>query len=105
MPLHLMSYVDVSSAKVLQETCNYIQNLHREVDDLSDRLSQLLANTESNSAQAAIIRSLLMIKYFSNLEAANAWGFTLSNFLRGRWIHLEESRLMLTLPITLDITP
>ncbi|OIW16868.1 hypothetical protein TanjilG_16448 [Lupinus angustifolius] len=50
----------VSSAKVLQETCNYIQNLHREVDDLSDRLSLLLANTDSNSAQAAIIRSILM---------------------------------------------
>ncbi|ESW29660.1 hypothetical protein PHAVU_002G088400 [Phaseolus vulgaris] len=50
----------VSAAKVLQETCNYIKNLHREVDDLSDRLSELLANTDSNSAQAAIIRSLLM---------------------------------------------
>ncbi|CAJ1932117.1 unnamed protein product [Sphenostylis stenocarpa] len=51
----------VSAAKVLQETCNYIKNLHREVDDLSDRLSELLANTDSNSAQAAIIRSLLMV--------------------------------------------
>ncbi|KAK2375120.1 Proteasome subunit alpha type-4 [Trifolium repens] len=50
----------VSATKVLQETCNYIKNLHREVDDLSDRLSQLLATTDSNSAQAAIIRSLLM---------------------------------------------
>ncbi|XP_052187154.1 transcription factor PRE6 [Diospyros lotus] len=50
----------VSASKVLQETCNYIRNLHREVDDLSDRLSELLANTDSNSAQAAIIRSLLM---------------------------------------------
>ncbi|XP_027347701.1 transcription factor PRE6-like [Abrus precatorius] len=50
----------VSAAKVLQETCNYIKSLHKEVDDLSDRLSQLLATTDSNSAQAAIIRSLLM---------------------------------------------
>ncbi|KAJ9187514.1 hypothetical protein P3X46_002960 [Hevea brasiliensis] len=50
----------VSASKVLQETCNYIRNLHREVDDLSDRLSQLLASTDSDSAQAAIIRSLLM---------------------------------------------
>ncbi|EXB63853.1 hypothetical protein L484_021126 [Morus notabilis] len=50
----------VSASKVLQETCNYIRNLHREVDDLSDRLSQLLATTENDSAQAAIIRSLLM---------------------------------------------
>ncbi|KAI7995791.1 Transcription factor PRE6 [Camellia lanceoleosa] len=50
----------VSGSKVLEETCNYIRNLHREVDDLSDRLSELLASTDSNSAQAAIIRSLLM---------------------------------------------
>ncbi|GLU09396.1 hypothetical protein SLE2022_334980 [Rubroshorea leprosula] len=50
----------VSASKVLQETCNYIRNLHREVDDLSDRLSELLASTETDSEQAAIIRSLLM---------------------------------------------
>ncbi|KAF8399446.1 hypothetical protein HHK36_015311 [Tetracentron sinense] len=50
----------VSSANVLQETCNYIRSLHREVDDLSERLSELLATTETTSAQAAIIRSLLM---------------------------------------------
>ncbi|PON40201.1 Myc-type, basic helix-loop-helix (bHLH) domain containing protein [Trema orientale] len=50
----------VSASKVLQETCNYIRNLHREVDDLSDRLSELLATTDNDSAQAAIIRSLLM---------------------------------------------
>ncbi|WCJ35966.1 Transcription factor PRE6 [Euphorbia peplus] len=48
----------VSAAKVLQETCNYIRNLHREVDDLSERLSELLATTDT--AQAAIIRNLLM---------------------------------------------
>ncbi|XP_022738213.1 transcription factor PRE6-like [Durio zibethinus] len=48
----------VSAAKVLQETCNYIRSLHREVDDLSERLSELLATTDN--AQAAIIRSLLM---------------------------------------------
>ncbi|XP_057473143.1 transcription factor PRE3-like [Actinidia eriantha] len=48
----------VSSDKVLQETCNYIRNLHREVDDLSERLSELLAT--SDTAQAAMIRSLLM---------------------------------------------
>ncbi|XP_055801704.1 transcription factor PRE6-like [Solanum dulcamara] len=50
----------VSASKVLQETCNYIRSLHREVEDLSDRLSVLLESTESDSAQAAIIRSLLM---------------------------------------------
>ncbi|KAK6790608.1 hypothetical protein RDI58_009689 [Solanum bulbocastanum] len=50
----------VEASKVLQETCNYIRSLHREVEDLSDRLSVLLESTESDSAQAAIIRSLFM---------------------------------------------
>ncbi|XP_028068933.1 transcription factor PRE3-like [Camellia sinensis] len=48
----------VSAARVLQETCDRIRGLHREVDDLSERLSELLTTTDS--AQAAIIRSLLM---------------------------------------------
>ncbi|KAK6128226.1 hypothetical protein DH2020_038030 [Rehmannia glutinosa] len=46
-----------SAANVLQETCNYIRSLHREVDDLSERLSELLANTDTT--QAALIRRLL----------------------------------------------
>ncbi|GMI87368.1 KIDARI, PACLOBUTRAZOL RESISTANCE 6 [Hibiscus trionum] len=50
----------VSASKVLHETCNYIRNLHREVEDLSDRLSQLLASTDPDNEQAAILRSLLM---------------------------------------------
>ncbi|KAK3421927.1 transcription factor PRE6 [Eucalyptus grandis] len=50
----------VSASKLLQETCNYIRSLHREVDDLSDQLSQLLASTDRDSDQAAIIRSLLL---------------------------------------------
>lgn len=54
----LLRFVQVSAAKVLQETCNYIRSLHREVDDLSERLSELLG--EASSDQAAIIRSLLM---------------------------------------------
>ncbi|KMS97649.1 hypothetical protein BVRB_5g125090 [Beta vulgaris subsp. vulgaris] len=48
----------VSASRVLQETCNYIKSLHREVDDLSERLSQLLENTDTT--QAALIRSLLL---------------------------------------------
>ncbi|KAA3456021.1 transcription factor PRE5-like [Gossypium australe] len=50
----------VSASKVLQETCNYIRSLHKEVDDLSERLSQLLATIDADSAEAAIIRSLIM---------------------------------------------
>ncbi|CAN6727355.1 unnamed protein product [Malus baccata var. baccata] len=49
-----------SASKVLEDTCNYIRNLHREVDDLSERLSELLATTDMDNDQAAIIRSLLM---------------------------------------------
>ncbi|KAK4719445.1 hypothetical protein R3W88_017783 [Solanum pinnatisectum] len=48
----------VSASRVLQDTCNYIKSLHREVDDLSDRLSELLES--SDTTQAALIRSLLM---------------------------------------------
>ncbi|KAG7032204.1 Transcription factor PRE6, partial [Cucurbita argyrosperma subsp. argyrosperma] len=50
----------VSASKVLQETCNFIRSLEREVDDLSERLSELLASTDPETAQAAILRSLLM---------------------------------------------
>ncbi|KAD3642246.1 hypothetical protein R6Q59_004858 [Mikania micrantha] len=50
----------VSASKVLQETCNYIRSLHREVDDLSEKLSELLNSGDTDSAQAAIIRSLIM---------------------------------------------
>ncbi|KAK4751354.1 hypothetical protein SAY87_004836 [Trapa incisa] len=49
----------VSASKVLQETCSHIKRLHREVDDLSERLSQLLSTIDANSAEAAIIRSLI----------------------------------------------
>ncbi|KAL0332059.1 UNVERIFIED_CONTAM: Transcription factor PRE5 [Sesamum calycinum] len=48
-----------SANKVLQETCNYIRDLHKEVDNLSDRLSQLLSTIDANSPEAAIIRSLI----------------------------------------------
>jgi len=51
--------VQVSASKVLQETCNYIRNLHREVDDLSERLSQLLVTIDADSPEANIIRSLI----------------------------------------------
>ncbi|KAK3212743.1 hypothetical protein Dsin_017449 [Dipteronia sinensis] len=50
----------VSASKVLQETCNYIRSLYKEVDDLSERLSQLLSTIDEDSAEAAIIRSLIM---------------------------------------------
>jgi hypothetical protein len=48
-----------SASKLLKETCTYIKNLHREVDDLSDRLSELMSTMDNDSPQAEIIRSLL----------------------------------------------
>ncbi|KAJ8471197.1 hypothetical protein OPV22_025540 [Ensete ventricosum] len=48
-----------SAAKLLKETCSYIKSLHREVDDLSDRLSDLMSSMDSGSPQADIIRSIL----------------------------------------------
>ncbi|CAF2007716.1 unnamed protein product [Brassica oleracea var. botrytis] len=50
----------VSASKVLQDTCNYIRKLHREVDNLSDRLSLLLDSVDEDSQEAAVIRNLLM---------------------------------------------
>ncbi|XP_073128374.1 transcription factor PRE3-like [Henckelia pumila] len=47
----------IPAAKVLQETCNYIRNLHEEVDNLSERLSELLETTDTT--QANFIRNLL----------------------------------------------
>lgn len=48
-----------STTKLLKETCSYIKSLHREVDDLSDRLSDLMSTMDHNSAEAEIIRGLL----------------------------------------------
>lgn len=52
-------YVQSSASKLLKETCSYIKNLHQEVDDLSERLSELMSTLDDNSPQAEIIRSLL----------------------------------------------
>uniref|UniRef100_A0A7N0V6E5 BHLH domain-containing protein n=1 Tax=Kalanchoe fedtschenkoi TaxID=63787 RepID=A0A7N0V6E5_KALFE len=49
-----------SASKVLQETCDYIKRLHKEVDDLSERLAELLATMDVDNAQAAVIRNLFM---------------------------------------------
>ncbi|MQM06617.1 hypothetical protein Taro_039446 [Colocasia esculenta] len=48
-----------SASKLLKEMCNYIKSLHREVDDLSDRLSALMSTMDRDSPQAEIIRNLL----------------------------------------------
>ncbi|XAR50070.1 hypothetical protein NMG60_11004296 [Bertholletia excelsa] len=47
--------------KILEETCSYIKRLHREVDNLSERISQLLASTDATGDVdvADFVRSLL----------------------------------------------
>ncbi|XP_076902453.1 transcription factor PRE6-like [Bidens hawaiensis] len=47
---HTRSSNEVSASNVLQETCNYIRSLQREVDDLSNQLSELLENIDSTQA-------------------------------------------------------
>ncbi|KAL6541363.1 hypothetical protein OROHE_011071 [Orobanche hederae] len=49
----------VQASKVLKETCDYIKSLQKEVDDLSERLSQLLASGNITTLDADIIRGLL----------------------------------------------
>ncbi|KAL6982256.1 hypothetical protein U1Q18_049984, partial [Sarracenia purpurea var. burkii] len=41
------SRVPAATSNILKETCSYIRKLHREVDGLSERLSQLLAAMDS----------------------------------------------------------
>ncbi|KAF3322946.1 transcription factor ILI3 [Carex littledalei] len=48
-----------SASKLLKETCSYIRSLHREVADLSDRLSDIMETMEGDNPQVEIIRSLL----------------------------------------------
>ncbi|KAG5522825.1 hypothetical protein RHGRI_034840 [Rhododendron griersonianum] len=49
----------VPASKILKEACKYIKRLHREADDLSERLSQLLASVDTAGIDADILRSLL----------------------------------------------
>ncbi|CAA7401875.1 unnamed protein product [Spirodela intermedia] len=51
----------VPPSQVLQETCKHIRGLQRQVDDLSQRLSELLTAEEMTDAQVEIIRSLLTL--------------------------------------------
>ncbi|KAJ9677383.1 hypothetical protein PVL29_022392 [Vitis rotundifolia] len=49
-----------SGWRILKETCSYIKRLHREVGDLSERLSQLLDSLDNiNGVEVEQLRSLL----------------------------------------------
>ncbi|XP_042514112.1 transcription factor ILI3-like [Macadamia integrifolia] len=49
-----------SASKILNETCNYIKSLHREVEDLSERLSALMSSIDTSSAEGELMKSLLV---------------------------------------------
>ncbi|KAK9272336.1 hypothetical protein L1049_002707 [Liquidambar formosana] len=49
----------VSMSKLLKETCKHIKRLQKEVDSLSERLSELIASPDTGSAEADILRKLL----------------------------------------------
>ncbi|XVE54819.1 hypothetical protein DITRI_Ditri03aG0113300 [Diplodiscus trichospermus] len=49
----------VSETKVLNEICSYIRRLQKEVDDLSERLSEHIGSMDITSFDADIVRNLL----------------------------------------------
>lgn len=49
-----------SESDVLKETCSYIRKLRGEVEELSDRLSQLLSNTGFTTADVELIKAILL---------------------------------------------
>ncbi|XP_031106797.1 transcription factor PRE3-like [Ipomoea triloba] len=50
----------VAASEIVEETCNYIKRLHREVDGLCERLSQILSsNDTTNLDLETLIRNLL----------------------------------------------
>ncbi|XP_022775568.1 transcription factor PRE6-like [Durio zibethinus] len=57
--LHQGRNARVSATKVLNETCSYIRRLQKEVDDLSERLSQRPGSMDITSFDAEILRNLL----------------------------------------------
>lgn len=53
-------WLQVSAWRILKETCSYIKRLHREVDDLSERLSHLLDSLDNiNGVEVEQLRTLL----------------------------------------------
>lgn len=50
----------LSYLQILDETCSHIKRLNAEVDDLSNRISELLASPDTDSSiKANILRQLL----------------------------------------------
>lgn len=56
-----MGLFQASASKILKRTCNYIKKLQKEVDELSDGLSQRMASGDINATDADIITRLLKL--------------------------------------------
>ncbi|KDP31231.1 hypothetical protein JCGZ_11607 [Jatropha curcas] len=50
----------VSASKILKETCSYIGKLQREVDDLSEKLSQMLDSMDISNVDVESLISILL---------------------------------------------
>ncbi|XVE83802.1 hypothetical protein DITRI_Ditri16bG0116400 [Diplodiscus trichospermus] len=48
-----------NATKLLDETCSHIKKLNGEVDDLSNRISELMASPDTDSSSNANIRQFL----------------------------------------------
>lgn len=56
--------LQASASTILEETCSYIKRLHKEVGDLSQRLSQLL----HDSAEIADVDEELITRLLSTIN-------------------------------------
>ncbi|CAJ2670300.1 transcription factor PRE6-like isoform X1 [Trifolium pratense] len=50
---------DQSTSKILQETLNHIRRLQKEVDDLSERLTQLMDSVDINDSDRRTLENFL----------------------------------------------
>ncbi|XP_051133418.1 transcription factor PRE6-like isoform X1 [Andrographis paniculata] len=55
----------VSASKIVKETCKYLKKLHKEVDDLSERVGELLSSgaMEAIEFDAEAIRAFLLYQH------------------------------------------
>ncbi|PWA47459.1 Myc-type, basic helix-loop-helix (bHLH) domain-containing protein [Artemisia annua] len=50
---------NASTSKILADTCKCVRDLCKDVDNLSERLAQMLSSMDEDSPQARIIRDLI----------------------------------------------
>ncbi|KAH7529121.1 hypothetical protein FEM48_Zijuj05G0150700 [Ziziphus jujuba var. spinosa] len=58
----MMGQQVAEASTILEETCSYIKRLRREVDNLSERLSQLMDTADITQVERAIAKSPFLSK-------------------------------------------